>query len=82
VARGPGLLETVLLAGPALQELALPFSILIQFSFLSTDGHVHQSVEVRIYHRGEQTLQLPIQAFLELVLFLLIFIHFVWCIAG
>ena len=48
------LLETILLAGLALQELALVILSFITLGLLSEDCLVHQGVEVRIDLRGEQ----------------------------
>ena len=47
-------LEAVLLAGLAFQEFTLVFFPFFSFSPFCENGHVHQSIEVRVYLRGKQ----------------------------
>ena len=47
-------LEAVLLAGLAFQEFTLVFFSFFSFGPLCENGHVHQSIEVRVYLRGKQ----------------------------
>ena len=47
-------LEAVLLAGLANQEHTLVFFPFFSFGPFCENGHVHQSIEVRVYLRGKQ----------------------------
>ena len=50
-------LEAVLLAGLTFQELTLVFFPFFSFGLFCENGHVHQSIEVRVYLRGKQGLE-------------------------
>ena len=69
-------------AGLTFQELTLIFPPFFSFGPFCEDGHVHPSIEVGVYLRGQQGSEFWGQSLLEHVLLLFILIYFFWCIAG